>query len=238
MDKCKCILHQRFFPEDFYEKCCVTTVQFLTGSFFNLYLATIGGTVGVVVILCLTAVVFLLWRRYVIWTLLHIFSCAVVARATWGTFLINCFHTSTHRSRHRASNATNEIQIHHSNNPTCTYYIPVPVSDYEHCSAELNIADAADASTAVTKWTNKPQRNSSHSVGHIYYTPSTNAFLLNRAFQYSQLTDYRILNLCLPFYDLEINWCPIFPASTYCTYLIILHLMHLISSTLFSIIIK
>ncbi|XP_056604971.1 interleukin-15 receptor subunit alpha isoform X3 [Triplophysa dalaica] len=87
------------------------------GTFSDMDKSTIGGTVGVVVILCLTAVVFLLW---------------------W-------------RSRHRASNATNDIQLHHSNNATCTYYIPVPVSDFKHCSAELNIADAADASTAVTK---------------------------------------------------------------------------------------
>ncbi|XP_057183793.1 interleukin-15 receptor subunit alpha isoform X2 [Triplophysa rosa] len=87
------------------------------GTFSHMNKSTIGGTVGVGVILCLTAAVFLLW---------------------W-------------RSRHRASNATNEIQIHHSNNATCTYYIPVPVSDSEHYSAEPNIADAADASTAVSK---------------------------------------------------------------------------------------
>ncbi|XP_056604970.1 interleukin-15 receptor subunit alpha isoform X2 [Triplophysa dalaica] len=99
------------------ESLTTATESHKEGTFSDMDKSTIGGTVGVVVILCLTAVVFLLW---------------------W-------------RSRHRASNATNDIQLHHSNNATCTYYIPVPVSDFKHCSAELNIADAADASTAVTK---------------------------------------------------------------------------------------
>ncbi|KAA0721142.1 hypothetical protein E1301_Tti001848 [Triplophysa tibetana] len=99
------------------ESLTTTTESHKEEIFSHMTKSTIGGTVGVGVILCLTAVVFLLW---------------------W-------------RSRHRTSNATSDIQIHHINIATCTYYIPVPVSDSEHCSAELNIADAADASTAVTK---------------------------------------------------------------------------------------